>query len=130
MAALCLGPVNTTAGHAVSYPLGTDFGLPHGLANALIFPHTLAVNAGAVPEKTAVIAKALGFASQSEADVVAGAKDFCGDLGIDMRLRAHAIPQDTLTTIASEAYAIRRLLDWNPVDLSEADIAALYERAW
>ena len=41
----CLGPVNTTAGHAVAYPLGTRHGIAHGLACALIFPHTLAFNA-------------------------------------------------------------------------------------
>ena len=26
----CLGPVNTTAGHAVTYPLGTRHGMAHG----------------------------------------------------------------------------------------------------
>ena len=45
----CLGPVNTTAGHAVAYPLGTRHHIAHGLACALIFPHTLAFNAPAVP---------------------------------------------------------------------------------
>ncbi len=35
---VCLGPVNTAAGHALAYPLGTRLGLPHGLANAVIFP--------------------------------------------------------------------------------------------
>lgn len=127
---VCLGPVNTTAGHAVSYPLGTDFGLPHGLANALIFPHTLAVNAPAVPEKTEAIARALGFAVAPDGDVLSGAQRFCEELGIDMRLRTHAIPEDSLSAMASEAHAIRRLLDWNPVDLSEGDIAAIYQRAW
>jgi len=40
----CLGPVNTTAGHAVAYPLGTRHHIPHGLSCALIYPHTLAFN--------------------------------------------------------------------------------------
>ena len=38
---VCLGPVNTTAGHAVAYPLGTRHHLAHGIANALIFPLSL-----------------------------------------------------------------------------------------
>ena len=58
---LCLGPVNTTAGHAVAYPLGTRHHIPHGAANALIFPHVLAFNAPAVPKRTATVLAALRF---------------------------------------------------------------------
>ena len=60
----CLGPVNTTAGHAVAYPLGTRHHIPHGLACALIFPHVLAFNAPAAAEKTGQILVALGLASR------------------------------------------------------------------
>ena len=127
---VCLGPVNTTAGHAVSYPLGTRHGLPHGLANALIFPHTLAANAPAVSAKTERISEALGFAGNSTDDVRHGAWQFCEALGLDMRLSAHGVPKDDLEHMASDAHAIRRLLDWNPVELSEQDITRIYETAW
>ncbi len=115
-----LGPVNTTSGHAIAYPLGTRHHLPHGLACALIMPHALAVNAPAAPDKTALVLDALG------GDVTA----FCASLGLDMRLRAHAIPQGDLPAMAKEAHAIRRLLDNNPRDMSEGEILALYERAF
>ena len=49
---ICLGPVNTAAGHALAYPLGTKLKLPHGLANALIFPHVLGFNQPVCPDKT------------------------------------------------------------------------------
>lgn len=127
---VCLGPVNTTAGHAVSYPLGSRHKLAHGIANALIFPHVLAVNAPAVPEKTAQVAAALGFEGGDPAAVLAGAQAFCAALGLDMRLRAHNVPEDDLDQMATEAHAIRRLLDWNPVDLSVDDIAAIYRTAY
>ena len=58
---ICLGPVNTAAGHAVAYPLGTRLGLPHGAANALVFPHVLAFNQPAAAEKTAEITARLGL---------------------------------------------------------------------
>ncbi|MBP7000281.1 iron-containing alcohol dehydrogenase [Amaricoccus sp.] len=127
---VCLGPVNTTAGHAISYPLGTRHKLAHGIANALIFPHTLAANAPAVPDKTAQIARALGFGAEGRQQVLGGATDFCQRLGLDMALRAHGVPRDDLPASAKEAHAIRRLLDWNPVDLSEADILEIYEAAY
>ena len=126
---ICLGPVNTTAGHALSYPLGTRHKLPHGLANALVFPHTLAANEAAAPEKTARVRSALA-GEGANADTLAVAMDFCAGLGIDMSLRAHGIPQDDLAEMAREAHAIRRLLDWNPRDLSQDDIRGIYEAAW
>ncbi|MHA6344270.1 iron-containing alcohol dehydrogenase family protein [Roseivivax sp. CAU 1761] len=127
---ICLGPVNTTAGHALSYPLGTRYRLPHGIANALIFPHVLAANATARPEKTAAVARALGFDGGCEDAVRAGATAFCAGLGLDMRLRAHGVKADALPDMAAEAHGIRRLLDWNPRELSVAEIEAIYRRAW
>ena len=127
---ICLGPVNTAAGHALAYPLGTRHKLAHGIANALIFPHTLAANFPAVPEKTGLIGKALGFRADGRQAVLAGARTFCEGLGLDMALRNHGVPHDDLPASASEAHAIRRLLDFNPVDLSEADILEIYEAAY
>ena len=48
---VCLGPVNTTAGHASPIRSAPATGSRTGIANALIFPHVLAVNAPAVPER-------------------------------------------------------------------------------
>ncbi len=104
-----LGPVNTTAGHAISYPLGTTFGIAHGVANALIFPHVLAANAAATPEKTGMI---------------------CAALGLPMRLRDHGVTEAALPTMAIQAHAIRRLLDYNPRPLSVGDIEAIYRAAY
>lgn len=127
---VCLGPVNTTAGHALAYPLGTRHKLAHGIANALMFPHVLAVNAPAEPDKTALIGRALGFGCEGRQAVLAGARAFCSDLGLDMGLRNHGVPREDLPASAREAHAIRRLLDFNPVDLSEADILEIYEAAY
>ncbi|MFP5473623.1 MAG: iron-containing alcohol dehydrogenase, partial [Gammaproteobacteria bacterium] len=127
----CLGPVNTTAGHAVAYPLGTRHHIPHGLACAVIFPHTLAFNAPVMPEKTALVLGALGLpASGEEATVRDATHRFCADLGIEMRLGALGVPRDDLPAMAAEAHAIRRLLDNNPRDLSAAQILAMYEAAY
>ena len=126
----CLGPVNTTAGHAVAYPLGTRHHVAHGLACAAIFPHTLAFNAPAVPEKTALVLQALGApASADEEAVREHATRFCADLGVELRLSRIGVPEDDLDAMAGEAHAIRRLLDNNPRDMSRADILALYRAA-
>ncbi len=127
----CLGPVNTTAGHAVAYPLGTRQHIAHGHACALIFPHTLAFNAPAMLEKTALVLQALGLPASSEESVVrASTHEFCAKLGIEMRLSALGVAEASLESMAAEAHAIRRLLDFNPRDISAAEIPALYRRAY
>ena len=127
---ICLGPVNTAAGHALAYPLGTRLGLPHGLANAIIFPHVLAFNAPSRPEKTAEILAALGLpASEDPATVFDGAHAFCRDLGIEMSLGAHGAREADLAAYAAEAHAIRRLMDNNPRDMSVEDVEAIYRAA-
>lgn len=127
----CLGPVNTTAGHAVAYPLGTRHHIAHGAANALVFPHVLAFNAPAVPERTALVLEALGLPTSSEpAVVLEAAYGWCRALGCEMRLSAYKVPEDDLPVMAAEAHAIRRLLDNNPRDISREDIMAIYKAAY
>ncbi|MQB44829.1 iron-containing alcohol dehydrogenase [Rhizobium sp. ICMP 5592] len=127
----CLGPVNTAGGHALAYPLGTRWHVAHGAANALIFPHVLAFNTPAVPEKTRAVMDALGCrVSDSIQSVFDAAYAFCAELGIEMTLSGLGVPKDDLDAMADDAFAIRRLLDNNPRDLSRADIRAIYEAAF
>ncbi|TAG26621.1 MAG: iron-containing alcohol dehydrogenase, partial [Rhodobacterales bacterium] len=123
---VCLGPVNTAAGHALAYPLGTRLKLPHGLANAIIFPHVLAFNAPAVPEKTARIAEGLGL----KGDLRLAAQHWCQQLGVKMRLSENGARPDQLAGWAAEAHAIRRLMDNNPRDMSVAEVEAIYRAAF
>lgn len=127
---VCLGPVNTAAGHALAYPLGTRLKLPHGLANAIIFPHVLAFNAGTRPEKTRTIVEALGLSgSVNEGEVLAGAYEYCRKLGVEMRLSAHGAKAEDLPSWAEEAHAIRRLMDNNPKAMSVEDVLGIYRAA-
>lgn len=124
----CLGPVNTAGGHAIAYPLGTRHHIPHGAANAVIFPHVLGYNAAAAPEKTARIAEALHLPAGQ--DIGAAATAFCAGLGIEMRMSARGVPANDLPRMAEEAFAIKRLIDNNPRPLSVAAITAIYQAAY
>ncbi|TBW40858.1 iron-containing alcohol dehydrogenase [Siculibacillus lacustris] len=128
---ICLGPVNTHAGHAVAYPLGTRHHMPHGAANAVIFPHVLAYNAPARPERTAEILAALGLEPSSDPQTVyERAWGWCRSLGIEMRLSARGLGEGDLAPMATDAAAIRRLLDNNPRPIGEAEILAIYRAAF
>lgn len=128
---ICLGPVNTAAGHALAYPLGTRLGLPHGLANAIIFPHVLAFNVPARTEKTAEVLEALGLAVAKDPEgVLDAAYGFCKALGVEMRLSAHKAQEADLSDWATEAHAIRRLMNNNPRDMSVEDVLGVYRAAY
>lgn len=128
---VCLGPVNTAGGHALAYPLGTRLKLPHGLANALIFPHVLAFNASVRAEKTSAILAALGLERASdEQAVLSSAVAWCEGLGIEMQLRRQGAMERDLALLAEEAFAIKRLIDNNPRPMTLLDITSIYGRAY
>lgn len=127
---ICLGPVNTAAGHALAYPLGTNLRLPHGLANAIIFPHVLAFNASARPDKTEEILSLLGLSSDAEKmGIPEAAFGYCRSLGLAMALAGHGAKEDDLLEWAKEAHAIRRLMDNNPKPMSVEDVHTIYRSA-
>ncbi|MEY4750191.1 MAG: alcohol dehydrogenase [Pseudomonadota bacterium] len=128
---ICLGPVNTTAGHAVAYPLGTRHHIAHGLSCAVIFPHTLAFNAPVVEKRTRSVLQAMGLPDDLRHEaIVEHATAWCAAQGAEMRMSRLGIPEDDLDIMAGDAHAIRRLLDNNPREISRADIRAIYQAAY
>jgi alcohol dehydrogenase class IV len=132
---LCLGPVNTAAVHALAYPLGGEFHIAHGVANALLLPHVLRFNIAASPDRYADIAGALGVARTADAaaDALAGVNrvialaDACG---VKRRLSDFGIEHGAIPRMAAAAMKVTRLLERNPRPLAEADARAIYEAAW
>lgn len=133
---LCLGAVNTAAVHALAYPLGGTYDIPHGLANTVLLPHVMAFNAPADLVKYARIAELMGEPVEglspreaAEASVDA-ARSMAADLGMDLRLRDFGIPEDAIETMAEAAMKVTRLMNNNPRKVTQADCAAIYRAAW
>lgn len=131
----CLGPVNTAAVHALSYPLGTEFHLPHGLSNALLLPYVMEFNYGSNPQKYADVALALGCSSSetwaaTAEQGIAWVKQFIQDCGIPARLRDLDIPEAVLPQLAAEAMKITRLLVNNPREVTLEDAIKIYKAAF
>ena len=132
---LCLGPVNTAGVHALSYPLGSTFHLPHGLSNALLLPYVMEYNLIATPERYAGVALALGCTAEKNDEETAkkGVKkirELIADCGIPARLRDVNIPKDAIRTMAKDALKIQRLLKNNPRHISEEDAIHIYTEAY
>ena len=122
--------------HALAYPIGSHFHVPHGLSNALVLAHVMRFNLEAAAGVYAEIAPcafpeldALPHADRAEAfiDQLAALP---AELGLPTRLREVGIEEDALAMLAAEAMKQTRLLVNNPRPLLEADALAIYRAAW
>ena len=122
--------------HALAYPLGGLFHLPHGLSNALMLRPVLDHNSEAARQLYAELAPILDPALE-QVGSQAQAKGFidtvctlAADTGVSLRLRDHGIGEGDIPTLAREAMKQTRLLVNNPCPIEEADARRLYEAAW
>ncbi len=124
---LCLGPVNTAGVHALAYPLGGEFHLPHGLSIALMLPQVVRFNSTVMPERHAALAAALG--ASCAADLPTALEQLIARCGIRLGLLSHGIPSDALPRIADAALLVTRLLKNNPREITRGDALAIYASA-
>jgi alcohol dehydrogenase class IV len=131
---LCLGPVNTGAVHALSYPLGSEFHIAHGISNALLLPHVMAFNIQGAPDRYAQIAFALGVkplgskVESARAGAIA-VKDLLKGCGLPQTLTDLGIAKMDIQAIAKSAMTVTRLLNNNVREVRFEDAIKIYEGA-
>lgn len=128
---LCLGPVNTAAVHALSYPLGGEYHIPHGLSNAILLPSVMKFNRPANLKKYAEIAIAMGAPVGKDDDETAqNGVDFIDHLseavGIPAKLSDIGVPKEAVPRLAKAAMEVQRLLKNNPREVTEQDAIEIY----
>ena len=133
---MCLGSVNTAAVHALAYPLGGTYDVPHGVANALFLPYVMEFNMMSDMAKFAEIAAAMGEeidglslreAAAASVDAVVA---LCADVGIVCRMRELSIPEDGIDEMAEAAMRVTRLLGNNPRGIRIDDVRRIYREAY
>lgn len=121
--------------HALAYPLGSRFHIPHGVSNSLMFSHVMRENYAAAPEKFARIAHILGAPTeglpQEEAAAlsVGAVERLCRDCGVPTRLAEVNVPAHAIPELAEAAFKLERLLSCNPRELALEDIERIYRAA-
>jgi alcohol dehydrogenase class IV len=122
--------------HALAYPIGGHYHVPHGLSNALVLPHVLRFNLPAASGPYAEIAadafpalSGTPWENRAEAFVEALA-GLSRELGVPQRLRDVGIAEDALPMLARDAMKQTRLLVNNPCEVTEADALAIYHAAF
>lgn len=129
---LCLGPVNTAAVHALSYPIGGEFHISHGLSNAILLPSIMRFNCNANVKKYAQVAIACGVTpGATDEETAMKGVEFIAQLskncGIPTTLTELGIPKTAVDGMAKAAMNVQRLLKNNPREVTEQDAKAIYE---
>lgn len=136
LAGISLGNAGVGAVHALAYPLGGNFKVPHGVANSLLLPFVMKYNAVADLEKFAEIAKALGeniegLSLREAANcTVYALTQLAQDIGIPSSLKDVGVTAEDIPNLAEEASKIDRLLNNNPRWLTVKEIEKIYEEAY
>ena len=122
--------------HALAYPIGGHYKVPHGLSNALVLPHVLRFNAQVAPEAYAELlphvfpdlpAMNVADAAMNFAQSMADLSQACG---LEQGLREMGIAREALPELARDAMNQTRLLVNNPRSVDEAAAMQIYEAAW
>ncbi|BCO08674.1 alcohol dehydrogenase [Desulfolithobacter dissulfuricans] len=121
--------------HAMAYPLGGMFGIPHGLANAVLLPYVTEFNLIGNLEKHALLAEMLGgdtnnMSLRDAAHVlVEEMHQLNSDLAIPASLSDLGIPDDRIEEMAKIALTVARPVENNPRQPTLENVMMIYEYA-
>ena len=122
--------------HALAYPLGGQFHIPHGDSNAVLLPYVMSYIRKSCPKRMADILEALGgnpsFLSEEEASYkcVDELKRIVEDVGIPSTLSGFNVPESALDSLTADGVKQKRILARSPLPLEEADIRKIYQSAF
>ncbi len=134
LAGMALANAGVGAVHAMAYPLGTLFHIPHGLANAVLLPYVLEFNRVACPERFARMNQFLGgpgtaiSANQGAQRCIKRITSLSQTIGIPRTIKELGIPKKAVKTMAEVAIKAARPIENNPRPITVKDIVLLYEK--
>ncbi|TYO90435.1 iron-containing alcohol dehydrogenase [Oceanicella actignis] len=115
--------------HALAYPLGGHFHVPHGLSNCLVLPHVLEYNMPAAEALYAELAPIVFEGARGAADLVEGFRRLAPEIGLKTRLSEVGVGHNHLPMLAEDAMKQTRLLVNNPREMTLEAARAIYEAA-
>lgn len=122
----------TTAVHALSYPLGGKYHIPHGVSNAILFAHVMAFNKDACAERLAqlcdeVYPEQAAKSGEEKADyMIERIAAIVKNTDIPVNLGAFCVKMEDLDFLVDAGSRQQRLLVNNMKELSLEDIRSIY----
>jgi alcohol dehydrogenase class IV len=120
--------------HALAYPIGGHFHVPHGLSNSLVMPHVMRFNLPAAARHYAELAPLIapdlrGGDSAMAEGLIRWIETLIAEIGLENRLSQVGIGHNHLPLLAEDAMKQTRLLVNNPREMSLDDARRIYEAA-
>lgn len=131
-AGMCIATSGTAAVHALAYPLGGKFKIPHGVSNAMLLPHVMEFNLDAVVERLRDVSAEMGIditsitAQEAAGKVVEQLYEISRDLNIPSNLGEIGIKVQDVDAMVEAACKVTRLLDNNPKRMLPEDMKKIY----
>lgn len=123
--------------HALAYPLGGHFHIPHGLSNSLVLPHVMRFNINDAAKLYAELAPIIlqednlvGTDKEISNQLIDGIESLIQEIGLPTTLREMNIEENFLPNLAEDAMLQQRLLVNNPRHLNYDDALAIYKAAY
>ena len=122
------------ASHSLSHQLSTESNVHHGVANAIMLPHTMEFNLEYATEKYADVAQAMGVDTsgmsviQSARTSIQAVRELCKDIGLPDRLSAVGVTLDSISIMAEKAME-DHCHPMNPRLCTKEDMYTLYKSA-
>lgn len=134
MAGMAFVNASVAAIHALAYPLGARYHVPHGHSNAIVMAPIMRFNLSAATKEYAELARVVmperRFDSDADAAeaLVVFIETLVAESGLEMKMSKLGVPADAIPSMAEEVdTGIRRLIDCNPRDMTRDEIAAVYQ---
>jgi alcohol dehydrogenase class IV len=122
--------------HALAYPLGGHFHLPHGLCNSLVLGATLRFNLPAATEAYAELADTMlapdpaAPGPERALQFIIAMEELVARMPYPQTLRDAGVPDAALPLLAGDAMHVQRLLVNNPREVTFDDALAIYQAAF
>lgn len=135
LAGMAFANAPVAAVHALAYPLGGHFKVPHGLSNALVLPYVLDFNMESASELYSEIAPIIfpELSGKSRKDIcdgmVKGFMELGPELGMESKLSEVGVNHNNLPMLAEDAMKQTRLLVNNPREMTYEAALEIYTRA-
>ena len=131
MAGMAFANAPVAAVHALAYPLGGHFHVPHGLSNALVLLPVLEFNQLHADAHYGQLAPHVrtdlsNTSPGTGREFIAAMAEIVGGLGLERRLRDVGVLETHLDLLATDAMKVQRLLVNNPRDVSWQDARDIY----